>query len=205
MLHKRDSKSSGPISVAPSQNWDGTDGLWSSFPLQVGHPAQDVRVFPSTAAAEIWVVTAAAGCPDGMPLPSGTGATTCSDSRGRLFNENTTVTWVPNSLYTLGVEKSLAFDSTAYYGYDTVTMGWQGANGPTLDHQIIAELADPNYWIGGFGLNPRPTNFTTFVNPQPSPLQTLKNNNQISSVSYGYTAGAYYRKQSFKRLVTGLI
>lgn len=193
MLRKRGTTSSKPISVPPSQSWDGNDGLWSSFPLQVGHPDQDVRVFPSTAAAATWVVTADGACPDGIPLPQGTGTSKCADSRGRLFNENTTVTFVPNSKYTLGVEANLGLDSAVSYGYDTITLGWQGSGSPTLEHQIIAELADPRYWIGSFGLNPRPTNFTSFVNPQPSAMQTLRTNEQIPSVSYGYTAGAHYR------------
>lgn len=44
-----------------------------------------------------------------------------------------------------------------------------------------------------FPLGPKPTNFTSFNNPQPSFLWSLKNESYIPSLSWGYTAGAQYR------------
>lgn len=163
--------------------------------MRVGRPAQDVLVLPSTAASETWVIEADTGCPDGTPVPPATGNPDCFDSRGRLFDSNQSATWVPNSIYTLGVEGNLGLDSAADYGYDNLVIGTAGSGGPTIDHQIVANNADPKYWLGAIGLNPQPTNFTNFVSPQPSMMQTLKTTGQIPSISYGYTAGAYYRKR----------
>lgn len=183
-----------PVSVPPSQGFGGNDGQWSTFPMRVGRPAQDVSLFPSTAGSVTWVIASDSGCPDGVPVPPSVGSTGCSDSRGRLYNSNQSATYVPNSIYTLGVEGNLGLDSAGNFGYDDVTFGTAGSAGPSAQHQIISAIADPKYWVGSFGLNPQPSNFTNFVSPQPSLMQTLRQNNQIPSISYAYTAGAYYSK-----------
>lgn len=74
-----------PISVPPSQFWDGNDGPWSSFPIRVGEHPQDVRVFVSTAAYTTWTIFDE-GCPSGSP--SG-----CENLRGSFFETNESLTW----------------------------------------------------------------------------------------------------------------
>lgn len=39
----------------PDQNWDGNDGSWSTFIIQVGTPPQYFRVLPSINGRETWV------------------------------------------------------------------------------------------------------------------------------------------------------
>jgi hypothetical protein len=113
---------------------------------------------------------------------------------------NTSLTWVPNSIFQLGLpnEMNLGLDDEANYGFDTVTLGWQGSGGPTVQHSTIANYAYYQFWLGIFGLNPQPANFTTYTDPQPSFLTQLKRNNSIPSVSWGYTAGNRYRELSQK-------
>ena len=177
------------ISIAPSQYWEGNDGPWSSFPLQVGSGAvgglQNIRVLVSTAATAIWTIGA-----QGCPASFGKG---CAASRGGLFLQNQSLTWVPHSTYQTGLEMNLGLDSAGYSGFDTVTAGWQGSGGPKVEHSVLWNLADGNYWLGVFGLNPRPTNFTSFTDPQTSFVQTLVNNKKIPSTAWGYTAGNQYR------------
>ncbi|KAL9087107.1 MAG: hypothetical protein Q9159_003802 [Coniocarpon cinnabarinum] len=182
-----------PVSIPPTQNFNGNDGLWSTFPLRIGHPFQDALLLPSTASPNVWVSQSDTACPDGIPVPPATGHPSCADSRGRLFEANASLTWTPNNVYTLGVEANLGMDSAPTYGYDDIVIGMAGSGGPTAEHQVIADNADPRYWVGVLGLNPQPINFTDFVSPQPSLIQTLKTTNKIPSISYGYTAGAYYR------------
>ena len=190
-LQKRSKDLSTPsaISIAPSQYWEGNDGPWSSFPLQAGTGAvgglQNVRVLVSTAATAIWTI-GALGCPETF----GSG---CPSSRGGLFLTNQSLTWTPNSIYQTGLEMNLGLDSSGYVGYDVATLGWQGSGGPKVDHSTIWNLADGNYWLGVFGLNPRPTNFTSFTNPQTSFIQTLVNDKKLPSSSWAYTAGNQYR------------
>ncbi|KAL1297252.1 hypothetical protein AAFC00_004811 [Neodothiora populina] len=175
-----------PISVEPSQYWEGNDGLWSTFPLQVGTPKQNIRVMVSTAGFNTWTINAKTGCSNGTIVG-------CEDSRGQPFYTNESLTWVPNSIWDLGLEINLDLDDAADYGFDTVTLGWQGSGLPTAEHMVIANLGFNTFWYGIFGLNPTPTNFSTLNDPQPSFMQTMKNNNTIPSLSWAYTAGNQYR------------
>ncbi|KAK5115336.1 hypothetical protein LTR62_001536 [Meristemomyces frigidus] len=174
-----------PISIAPSQYWDGIDGPWSSFALQVGTPAQNVRVFVSTAAPITWTI-GADGCPPGF-------VDNCANSRGFLFLRNESLTWIQNSIFDFQLEQNLNMDTNGNAGFDTATLGWQGAGGPSVQHSTLFNVASDVYWLGAFGVNPQPTNFTTFTDPQPSFMTQLVRNNSIPSLSYGYTAGNQYR------------
>ena len=191
LWRRRDNSDKIPsaISIAPSQYWEGNDGPWSSFPLQVGTGdvggLQNVRVLVSTAGTAIYTV-GAEGCPAGYTVD-------CATERGGLFLRNQSLTWTPNSIYETGLDMNLGLDTSGYAGYDVATLGWQGSGGPTVEHSILWNLATSMYWLGIFGLNPRPTNFTTFTDPQTSYMQTLANEKKIPSVSYGYTAGNQYR------------
>ncbi len=164
---------------------DGVDGPWSSFTLRVGTPAQDVRVFISTAGQETWVV-ASEGC---VNSPS-----TCADARGGLFNPNTSSTWQYTGQYTLYIEDNLDLRGGAKFGNDTVGLGGQGSGTPTLDQQIVGGLATENFYLGMFGVNPKSTNFTSQNEGQPSYMSSLYTQGKIPSLSFGYTAGAQYRK-----------
>lgn len=97
-----------------------------------------------------------------------------------------------NNYYNLETESNLSLIATDKFGYEKVGFGWQGA-GPVLEHQAIAGISTTDFWLGTLGLNPRPTNFTDFTDPQPSFMQRLKNNSLILSLSWSYTAGAPYR------------
>ncbi|KAA6408257.1 MAG: Acid protease [Lasallia pustulata] len=174
-----------PVSITPSQYWEGNDGPWSSFAIRVGNPAQDVRVFPSTLTSATWVVV-----PEGC---TSTDPGNCGSLRGGLFSVNASSTWVANEFFGLFYDSWLNFNGTGEFGFDTVGLSWQGSGGPTLNHTVVGGIADKSFYLGSFGLSPRPTNFTTFNAPQPSYLTLLKESNQIPSLSYGITAGAPYR------------
>lgn len=65
-------------------------------------------------------------------------------------------------------------------------------------------MGKTDFFLGMFGLGPRPTNYTNSDNPQPSFLWSLKNQSLIPSLSWGYTAGAPYRiKGVFGSLTLG--
>jgi hypothetical protein len=67
-----------------------------------------------------------------------------------------------------------------------------GTTGVTLKDTIIGSINTTEYWLGFFGLGDIPGNFTdTEALP---PLNALENQSIIPSNSYGYTAGAIYRK-----------
>lgn len=194
-LEKRQNDSTTTIpaalSIAAAQNWDGNDGPWSSFPVQIGVQPQTVRLMPGTSATSVLTVSPE-GCPDTYPED-------CPQQRGGIFEISESNTWVPNSIYNVGIAKNLGLDTEGTAGYDSVTIGWPGAVQASAEHNVVFNLDSAKFFVGIFGLNPRPTNFTTsagvteFNNPQTSFVQSLVNNRTIPSVSWAYTAGNQYR------------
>lgn len=181
------------IGLANFHERDGADGNWSSFSLRVGKSEQLVRVLPSTAGNAVWVVSPQ-GCLSGEAGTSP--SVTCAESRGDLFNASESASWKNLNNYNLGLELNLGgFNDTADYGLDTVALGLSNATGgPCLDSMVVASYAKDDYYVGMFGLNQQPTNFSTFDNLYPSFLTTLKSEKLIPSLSWAYTAGARYRK-----------
>lgn len=180
-----------PIVIPASQDFDGNDGPWSSFVIRVGTPAQDIKALISTAGYQTWAVLPQ-GCTSSDPP-------TCGVSRGGEFRPNESSTWVINNvtskgIFSLDLESNLGYHgNNGEYGYDTVALGWQGSGAPSLDQQIVAGIATKQFYLGIFGLCPRPTNFTNFDNPTPSYLSNLRRRSLIPSISWGYTAGNQYR------------
>jgi hypothetical protein len=151
-----------------------------------------VIVFIGTAATQTWVV-----------VPQGCTATDpkeCAASRGNEFILQSSTTWVPNltnisnNIYDLGLEASLGYTGNGEYGFDTITLGWQGSGGPTPKNQTIAGIATKDFYLGLFGLTPRPSNFSNYNDPIPSYLENLRNQSLIPSTSWAYTAGNQYSR-----------
>ena len=180
---------------ADTRERDGDDGSWSSFALRVGSSEQIVRVLPSTAGQETWVVSPR-GCPPGR---NGTSASSsCSQSRGGLFDSTQSSSWQTLGNYSLGLELNLGYDDTATYGLDTVALGFDNSmGGPTIDSQVISDLATRDFYLGVFGLGHQGTNISNFTEPRPSFLTAMRNKSLIPSLSWAYTAGAPYREFVF--------
>ena len=123
---------------------DGVDGMWSTFALRVGTPAQDVRVIVSTNAPQTMVVLPLGCTSDAInPIPSG-----CANARGGLFNPNSSSTWLDQGLFGInengvGFEANLGYSQPSQYGLETLGLGYVagGANGPTLENQTVAGIA----------------------------------------------------------------
>ncbi|KAF2025360.1 acid protease, partial [Setomelanomma holmii] len=187
-----------------SQYWEGNDGPWSSFVLQVGNKPQEVRVIPSTASSSTWVIYENPGC-NNVPVDD------CAASRGKTFQPNSSSTHgsvsLQGSIYELGVDENLLGRTVnGDYGYDTVTLGYQDGGGPTIQQSVIAGVGDTHFtWLGVLGMNPRPVNFSTDPGTlHKSFVQLLKDQSNISSLSWAYTVGAKYKaKPVFGSLVFG--
>lgn len=160
--------------------------------MQIGTPPQNVKVFISTAGTQTWVV-ATEGCNANDP-------SNCFDLRGRLYNYNDSSSWEPNLsnitsyIYPLDFEASLGYSGNGRYGFDNITLGWQGSGGPMLKNQTLAGIAAKDFYLGIFGLTARPSNFTTFNDPIPSYMENLRSENLIPSTTWAYTAGNQYRE-----------
>lgn len=184
-----------PYVFPPSQDWLGNDGSWSTFTIMVGNPPVQWRVLPATNNQETWV-----------PLPQACALNhfgSCLRSRGltanvtaayQYFQLNQSSSWVNEGIYNLLSENNLNYTGNGEYGFDTVWLGSPSLGGPSLGHQVVAGIVTNDFYLGQFGLGPKPTNFSDFNDPIPSYMKTLANENMIPSLSYGYTAGAKYRR-----------
>jgi hypothetical protein len=108
------------------------------------------------------------------------------------FKYNESSTWRQIGIYDLILESQLNYTGNGLYGLDTVGLMVDG--NATFENQVVAGIATKAYYLGIFGLGPKPSNFSNFENPQPSLMQTMKNQEVIPSVSFAYTAGASYRQ-----------
>ncbi|KAJ8131941.1 hypothetical protein O1611_g1688 [Lasiodiplodia mahajangana] len=191
------------IVIGPSEYFEGNDGPWSTFNLRVGTPEQDVRVIVSTASPESFVVLSDYGCSTSI---LGTVPANCAISRGNLFNPNESSSWHELGFFGInsdgvGLEANLGYSERADFGTESIGLG---LTGPSLENQIVAGIANAEpLYMGLFGLNNQPVNFTSLGNfSSPSFLTTLKDRGVIPSLSWSYTAGARYRlKQVYGQLI----
>ena len=137
--------------------------------------------------------------PEGCTLaaPNVTG---CPQDRGGLFFRNQSSTWsteriANNGLFSLSTfeENRLGLGGNAFYGFDTVQLGYVGSESPTLEGQLIAGIAGYDFWLGSLGMSPLTFNFTDTGDPIPSYLGSLREQKLVGSTSWAYTAGASYR------------
>ena len=121
---------------------------------------------------------------------------TCSLSRGNLFSPNDSTTWQKDGIYSLSVEENLGYTYGGEYGSDMLTLNYPGPGALGVDRQVLAGIIPKDFYVAAWGIAPKPTNLsgdnsTTFYQ---SLLSSLKKMGQVPSLSYGYTAGAYYRR-----------
>ncbi|KAJ9136613.1 Acid protease [Pleurostoma richardsiae] len=191
------------VIISASEYFEGNDGPWSTFNIRVGTPEQDIRVLVSTASPESMVALSEYGCSTAV---FATVPPDCAVSRGNLFNLNQSSSWHDIGTYEInqngvGLEANLGYTQRAQFGLEHLAIG---LTGPSLDNQTIAGIATPEpFYLGIFGLNNQPVNFSTLGNySSPSFLTTLKETNTIPSLSWSYTAGAQYRlKQVYGQLI----
>ena len=188
LQRRADSSLPAAIVIAPSQQFDGNDGPWSSFNIEIGTPPQTVRVLPSTKSTQTFAVSPL-GC-------TSSDASNCSDARGSFFNPNTSSSWTVNQdisggYYPLELETDLNVTGTGLYGYDTVA--FPGGSGPSLTQQVVASVATKAYFLGLFGLSPYSSPLPSTTAQLTTYLSTLNQSSLIPSMSWSYTAGNQYR------------
>jgi hypothetical protein len=197
------------LSISPSQFFEGNDGLWSTFNVNVGTPFQQCRVLPATSQSAIFVVLGQ-GCPEQDPG-------NCADLRGGIFTPDPAqdISWQPQQAADGDPYFVLPFDSEAglpnytangEVGFDALRLDWTGDDAPSqpLKNQVIAGYAAPNPWLGMLGISGRPSHLFNASSSQNSTLQSLAANNTIQSNYWAYTAGASYKTpQVFASLTLG--
>ena len=95
----------------------------------------------------------------------------------------------------MGLEGDLGYNDGAIYGNDTVALDLSEDSGdPQLESQVVAAFENDDFYLGLFGLGHKGTNFSKYNTPNATILASLKKRNMIPSLSWGYTAGAFYRE-----------
>ncbi|KAJ4381305.1 hypothetical protein N0V86_003654 [Didymella sp. IMI 355093] len=205
------SKAIAPYSVPPSQQFDGNDGSWSTFEISVGVPGQDFRVLPSTKGGVTYVIA-----PEGCNQP--TDPANCANLRGAEIFDSTQNTgfqvtrstqWSAIGQYGVDLEEALNMTAEGLFGFDYVALAsaqdsYSDGNVTSIDRQVVAAVADMDYFMGVLPLGTVQPSFSSLSEPQESLMWNLRNNSRIPSLSYGYTAGAKYRLKSvFGSLILG--
>lgn len=175
-----------PFSIPASQYWEGKDGPWSTFRVEVGTPPQQIRLLPASSQSSSWLIL-----PEACTSPTDV---ECPTKRGRTYLRNQSSTWSQYGSYELNtfLQKRVGLNGEGLYGYERLTLGWTGDGAPTMERQMVAGIISTDFYLGSLALNPRPNNFTDFNNPIPSLLQTLRNAaDPIPSTTWSYTAGSH--------------
>lgn len=195
-----------PYVVPPSKKFDGNDGAWSTFIISIGTPGQDFRVLVSTQSGQIQVIVPD-GCVegDGPDCANLRGAEIFNSAQNPGFQVNVSSTWSTIGQYQVETESRLNITAPGIFGYDKVALGPAAESTLlSLDHQVVAGLAETNYWMGHIPLGIPDSSFSSLSQSIDSFIHQLRNQTKIPSMSFGYTAGAKYRLKSvFGNLVLG--
>jgi hypothetical protein len=181
----------------PSQEFIGNDGRWSSFVLRVGTPSQDFHVLPASRSGEAYIPIAD-GCSEDNSTDCGAlrGAYDFNGRPSNGFVANASSSWHELGIYDMDIRPELGFNANALYGRDNLGFMIENSGGARLPNQVIAAVTEPDVYVGMLGLGLKAANFSELESPQPSMIQSMKDEGNIPSLSYGYTAGAYYSKNS---------
>ncbi|KAF2744931.1 acid protease [Sporormia fimetaria CBS 119925] len=189
-----------PYVFRPSGQWDGNDGKWSTFVINIGDikaegRGQNFRTLISTSSSLTQVPLQADWCGDAECAKSR--GVEVFDSRQSLGLKTEPVNgFTRNGLFNLptpfwwpGNEQI-----NASYGRANVGLGPSSSDSEVLPDQEVAGVANDQFFMGSFGLAIAPVDFGG--GPRSTFLETYRQNDRIPSMSYGYTAGARYRNNN---------
>ncbi|KAL6709149.1 hypothetical protein ACN47E_001965 [Coniothyrium glycines] len=194
-----------PYELRATEEFEGDDGKWSTFFINFGDSAgdgngQNFRVLPSTSSRNTLLPQPAEWCDIDCAKSRGVGLSGGKQQRGLV----TTKSWVEAGLHEMPKPEgwSAANVTTTWNSIPKGTLGIDNlglgestgeANSPVLPKQYIFGHTMKDFFFGLFGLGigdagPQgalePSFLDGFFNADPP---------WIASLSYAYTAGAYYR------------
>lgn len=195
-----------PYVVPPTTKFDGNDGSWSTFYINAGYPTgQNFRVLISTASSLTWLIDPL-GCTNNDPsnCPDLRGVEGYAGAKSQGYNPTASSNSSRIGLYglkldggTSGTDFSTLYGSqyagiNASFFEDVIGLGQSSAASLQLV-EVLASVPSKEIFLGEFGLGIIPNNFGS--GDLASFLSLLPNCSMpIPSLSYGYTAGASYRK-----------
>jgi len=209
------------LSIAASEYFEGNDGFWSTFNVDIGPSTafyQQVRLLPATSESVVLVVLDGAtggcnasqcNCTETYCPPSGRGGV-FNTSLGNGLGWNRQYPASPSMQYfdiPFVSEQALNYNGTCEAGFDLLHLSWSGKNAPggMLANQVIAPFEDTQpCWLGLLGINGGVSHMFNASSEEIGLLRSLEQGNNIQNLYWGYTAGAYYRNpQVFGSLTFG--
>ena len=195
-----------PYVLIPSTQFEGNDGRWSTFFINVGDDGknssngQNFRVLISTSSPATLVPQQTEWCSEPSPEE-------CAASRGILsyegsqslgFDDTKSPQWKNAGIYNIPVpewynDTLQAEEPAAVWGVDNVGLGQSTPQSFILGEQYVVKYTVANFYMGSFGLAVGSTGPPGAL--KPNFMDNMYGSaHGIASRSYGYTAGAYYRK-----------
>jgi hypothetical protein len=195
-----------PYVLDPSGKYEGNDGSWSTFFINIGDDGknnsngQNFRVLISTSSPATLVPQQTDWC-DQPNLED------CAASRGIMpfgggqslgFDGSKSNQWKTAGTYTIPVPpwfntSALEGDPAAVWGVDNVGLGESSPQSLMLSEQYVVTYTVPNFFMGSLGLAVGSTGPPSAL--KPNFIDNIYGSaHKIASRSFGYTAGAYYRK-----------
>ncbi|KAJ4362416.1 hypothetical protein N0V83_010509 [Neocucurbitaria cava] len=165
-----------PYVLSPSGTFDGNDGKWSTFFINVGDDGtgngQSFKVLISTSSPLTLVPQQTAWCDKD-----------CAKDRGILF---------VNGQQSLGYKESQYWKTAGLYDIP-LPFWWTNESTTNSTDTLIGDWGSENLGMGESSTK-SPILTEQYVVDKPNFLNNFyKSANMTASASYGYTAGAYYR------------
>jgi hypothetical protein len=190
-----------PYVLTPSGDFDGNDGRWSSFYINLGDDGtgigQNFKVLIATSSPITIIPGPADWCNQDCAAKRGVETFDGKPSLG--FDKTASKAWKNADIFPIPLPTGYNGSINGLYGTENVGLGESSKTSLILAQQFVALPTDKQLFMGSFGLS------ADFVSPgkgssQPSFLVTFAKQNQIPSKSYGYSAGASYREYSVSYL-----
>jgi hypothetical protein len=194
--------------VQPSGHFEGNDGNWSTFLVNVGTPQFTYRALVSTSSLYTWL-TNVEGCQGAAGIPAN-----CASSRGAppgspgWHRATTSSTYQELGTFNFSLSSSLdvngafgtqspdggSFNGGSYLGVDAVSLNADISQGAQINatSSLVYGVTEPSFYLGGIGIGHGVSDQST--GSYHSLLDLLANSSQIPSLAWGYTAGSYYSK-----------
>ncbi|OCL08326.1 acid protease, partial [Glonium stellatum] len=200
-----------PCIWPPSGTFDGNDGSWSTFAINLGDngsngtdagtTGQNFKVHISTGGQMIWVPLEASWCdqPNPNACAAARGVQVFNGKQSLGFNTQQANPWTQVGLYSLlqtiitNLVNTPDSNPNGSYGLTNVGIGSDSATSPMFSI-LVAGIETKDFFMGTFGLSN--SAFTVGNKPYSTWLTDYNGINSIPSLSYGYGAGAQYRNPS---------
>jgi len=186
-----------PLVVEPSGVFDGNDGKWSTFYINIGDSdgegqGRNFKVLVSTSSPITMVPGQSEWCDEDCAKKRGIQVFNGEQPRG--YNKEDSSTWTDADVYT--VPKPHWWNRgelNGSLGTDNVGMGETSKESIILAKQLVMTYTFKDYYLGFFGLAAGTVSTGSSETP-PFLYNLAQGAYEIPSVSYGHTAGASYRK-----------